>query len=251
MKLNLKYLFTLLFLIFYVGIKAQEDGGKKLRVNRKNPFVKTRIGISPVLGLYFPNSNHTTSARQKMSFCVSIKEEIRLTKHNRDFLWIGAEYMFHGVNFKSYYFYADSLQLYTPERQRFTYDLTFHEIDFPVQLKHSFVKETNTIFSSYVFGGYCYRWLVASQLKVSENGNEIINQAEQVTFKSPAFNPVNSSFLNLGVGFQKNTLLRHNAVFAELQFKYALSPMQFFESYAPSSMYINGHYIYITVGFKL
>ena len=232
-------------------VNGQEDGGEKLRIHRKNPFVKTRISVSPVLGFYFSNPNHTTSAHQKMAFCISLKEEIRLTKQNRDYLLIGVEYMFHGVGFKSYYFYPDSIQLYTPDRKRFTYDLTIHEIDFPIQLKHSFQKETNTIFSSYIFGGYCYRLLVASQLKVSENGNELINKAETLTFKSPAFNPTNSSFLNVGFGVQKNTLLRHNAIFAELQFKYALSPMQFFESFAPSSMYINGHFIYITVGFKI
>ena len=241
----------MILILVCATVNGQEDGGEKLRIHRKNPFVKTRISVSPVLGFYFSNPNHTTSAHQKMAFCISLKEEIRLTKQNRDYLLIGAEYMFHGVGFKSYYFYPDSIQLYTPDRERFTYDLTIHEIDFPIQLKHSFQKETNTIFSSYIFGGYCYRWLVASQLKVSENGNELINKAETLTFKSPAFNPTNSSFLNVGFGVQKNTLLRHNAIFAELQFKYALSPMQFFESFAPSSMYINGHFIYITVGFKI
>ncbi len=251
MKFYKIYLPLLIIVTSYLSVKGQEDGGIKLHVNRKNPYLKTRIGFSPVLGLYFSNPHHTTNTRQKMSFCVSLKEEIRLSKHNRDFLFVGVEYMLHGVSLKSYYFAADSIQLYTPEREKFTYDLTMHEIDFPLQLKHSFQKETNTIFSTYAFGGYCYRWIVASQLKVSENGNEIINQSEKVTFKSPAFNPVNSSFFNLGFGVQKNSLLRHNAVFAELQFKYALSPMQFFESFAPSSMYINGHFIYITVGFKL
>lgn len=230
---------------------AQEDGGKRLRNSRKNPRVKTRISVSPVLGLYKPNKNHTSGSRPKMAFNISLKEEIRLDKNNRDFLMIGAEYMFHGLSFNSYYFYSDSLQLYTPDRLKYKYSLVIHELDFPIQLKHSFQKENNTIFSSYIFAGYCYRWLVESNLKVTEDGNELVNKQESLKFVRPAFNPVNSAFLNVGAGFQKNTTLMHNAVYAEIQFRYSLSPFYFSESFAPSSMYTNNHFIMLTVGVKI
>lgn len=246
-----KYLVTLVLFFLFCLASAQEDGGKQLRNRRKNPVVKTRFGISPVLGLYKSNKHHASGAKPKMAFNFSLKEEIRLDRNNQNFLMIGAEYMFHGVNFNSYYFYADSLQLYTPERLKYKYSLTIHELDFPIQIKHSFQKETNTIFSSYIYAGYCYRWLIDSHLKVTENGNELVNQYEPVKFKIPVFNSVNSSFLNVGVGFQKNTQLRHKAVFMELQFRYALSPFYFNESFAPSSLYTNGHFILLTVGFKL
>lgn len=251
LKLSLTYLLTTIFFTVSILVNGQTNEGKALRGNRRNLIVKTRIGISPVIGIYSPNKNIASGTRQKMAFCFSIKEEITLSKRHRDFLWIGAEYMFHGVNFKSYYFYADSLQLYTPDRKRFTYDITMHEIDFPIQLKHSFTNETNSLSSLYIYGGYCYRWLLASRLTVSENGNEMINQSEKLVFKNPAFNSSNSSFLNLGIGFQKNNVKKKRAVFAELQFKYALSPLQFSESFTPSSMYFNGHFIYITIGFKI
>ncbi|MES2514854.1 MAG: hypothetical protein V4580_11950 [Bacteroidota bacterium] len=246
-----KYLITVVLLLHVCSITAQEDGGRRLRNNRKNPVVKTRIGISPVVGIYKTNKNHTADTRPKMAYNFSLKEEIRLDKNNRDFLMIGAEYMFHGVNFNSYYFYSDSLQLYTKERLKYKYSITIHELDFPIQLKHSFQKETNTIFSSYIYAGYCYRWLIEGNLKVTEDGNELVNRYEHLTFKSPAFTPVNSSFLCIGGGFQKNTQLRHNAVYGELQFRYGLSPFYFNESFAPSSMYTNSHVIMLTVGFKI
>lgn len=232
-------------------MSAQEDGGKKLRNRRKNPIVKTRIGISPMLGIYKSNKNHATKAKPKMAYNFSIKEEIRLDRNNRNFLLVGAEYMFHGVNFNSYYFFADSLKLYTPERLKYKYSLTIHELDFPILLKHSFQKETNSLLSSYIFAGYNYRWLLEGRLKVSESGNDLIDKYELLKFKNPAFNPANNSFFTLGAGFQKNTPLMHNAVYAELQFKYALSPFYFNESFAPSSMYINGHFLLLTIGFKI
>ena len=246
-----KYLITIVSFFLFCSASAQEDGGKQLRNRRKNPVVKTRFAISPVLSLYRSNKRHTTSTKPKMAFQFSWKEEIRLDKNNQNFLMIGAEYMFHGVNFNSYYFYGDSLKLYTPERLKYKYSLTMHELDFPIQIKHSFQKETNTIYSDYIFAGYCYRWLIDSRLKVTENGNELVDQYERVKFKSPAFNPAISSFLSVGGGFQKNTMLRHNAIFAEIQFRYALSPFYFEESFTPSSLYINGHFVLLTVGFKI
>lgn len=251
MNHTLKYLVSFILLLTFCAIHAQEDGGKQLRNNRKNPYVKTRIGFSPVLSLYKSNKNHTTRAKPKMAFHFSLKEEIRLDKKNQNFLLVGVEYMYHGVNFNSYYFYEDSLKLYTPERLKYKYSLTIHELDFPVLLKHSFQKETNTLLSSYIFAGYNYRWLVDARLNVSESGEEVVNQYERLTFKNPAFNPVNSSFFTVGAGFQKNTPLKHNGIYAELQFKYALSPFYFSESFAPTSMYINGHFFLLTIGFKI
>ena len=184
-----------------------------------------------------------------MSFSASWKEEIRLDSKNKSFLMVGAEYMLHGVTFNSYYFYPDSIRLYNGH-MNYRYSLLIHEIDFPLQLKYSFKRENNTIWSQYIFAGYCYRWLVASDLQVTQNGQEIDFQHEKLKFKNPAFNPVNNAFMNIGAGLQKNTPMKHNAFFVELQFRYGLSPFYFNESFAPTSMYISGSHIFLTLGLK-
>ncbi len=250
LKNYFKY-FLLLFILSNVALlTAQEDGGKRLRNNRKNPVVKTRIGFSPVIGLYKPNKNHTSGAKQKLSFNVSLKEEIRLDKNNRCFFMVGVDYMYHGLSFNSYYFYDDSIRFYN-KTMNAKYNLTIHELDFPLQLKYSLKKENNSIFSSYLFAGYCYRWLLDNKLKVSYNGEDMIEKRGGLTFKLPAFSSMNSSFFSAGIGIQKNTPLKQNAVFAELQIRYATSPMYLQENFAPSSLYISSHFIYLTVGFKL
>ena len=132
-----------MFVILFCTALAQEDGGKKLRNRRHNPIIKTRMGFSPVLGLYKSNLHHTSGTKPKMAFNFSLKEEIRLDRHNQNFLLLGVEYMFHGVNFNSYYFHEDSLQLYTPDRLKYKYSITVHELNFPIQIKHSFQNETN------------------------------------------------------------------------------------------------------------
>lgn len=250
MKFISKYLLLVILSLNFCFALAQEDGGRQLRNRRKNPIVKTRIGISPVIGLYKPNKNHTSGAKQKMAFNISIKEEIRLDKKNRCFLMVGAEYVLHGVSFNSYYFYEDSLHLYNGKMNA-RYGLTIQELDIPIQLKYSLQPETNTIVSSYLFAGYCSRWLLANKLKVANNGQEVFAKPVNLKFKLPGFSSSNSSFLSFGFGAQRNTQLRHNAVFAELQFRYSLSPIYFEESFAPTSMYINNHFFLLTVGFKL
>lgn len=245
-----KYFYLILFLSNVLFLSAQEDGGKKLRNKRKNPIVKTRIGFSPVLGLYKPNKNHTSGTKQKLSYAVSLKEEIRLDKNNRCFFMVGVDYMYHGLSFNSYYFHDDSIHFYNKSMNA-KYNLTIHELDFPLQFKYSLKKENNSIFSSYLFAGYCYRWLLDNKLKVDYNGEDVADKRANLTFKLPAFSSMNSSFLSAGIGIQKNTPLRQNAVFAELQIRYATSPMYLQENFTPSSLYINSHFIYLTVGVKL
>ncbi|MBS1634974.1 MAG: outer membrane beta-barrel protein [Bacteroidetes bacterium] len=245
----LKYACFCLLIICTVSGHAQEDGGRKLRAKRKNARVKTRLSVSPVIGLYKTNAHHTSSPRQKMAFCGSLKEEIRLDKQNKCFLMVGAEYMLHGLSFNSYYFYPDSIQLYNGHMD-YRYSLLIHELDFPLQLKYSFRRENNSIWSHYIFAGYCYRWLVASDLQVTQSGQEVDFQHEKLKFKNPAFNPVNNAFMNVGLGMQKNTPMKQNAFFVELQFRYGLSPFYFNESFAPSSMYISGSHIFLTLGLK-
>lgn len=243
-----KYLITLVFCISVISSFAQEDGGKKLRNARRNPRVKTRVSFSPVLGFYKTNKNHATQGKPKMAFNFSLKEEIRINRTNTDFLLLGIEYFNYSMSFNSYYFYADSIQLYNKDKMYFKYSLNVHELDFPILLKHSFQKETNTLVSSYIFAGYCYRLFLSSKLKVDDNGNELVNQNGNLKFKNKALSSVANSFLSVGAGIQRNTQLRQNAVYGEIQFRYGLSPFYFNDTFAPSSMYVNSHFLLITVG---
>ncbi len=216
---------------------------------RKNPFVQTKISVSPVLAFYKTNSHHASKATQKMAICFSLKEEIRIDKKSKSFLAVGIEYMLHGAKFNSYYFPKDSIKLYTGNMNA-TYNLTIQELDFPILLKRSFQRENNALLSGYVFAGYSYRLLIKSQLSVSYNGDEAAYDNGNLQFKIPVITKTGSSFLLAGAGFQKNNPNRHKAVYGELQIKYGLSPLYINQPYSPTSLYISGHFICLTVGVK-
>lgn len=227
-------------------VNAQDHGGH----SQKTPRVQTKISASPILAFYKANKNHAGKATQKMAFCFSLKEEIRIDKKSQSFIAVGVDYMLHGVKFNSYYFSKDSLKLYNGNMNA-TYNLTVQEVDFPILIKRSFQRENNSLLSGYVFAGYSYRLLIKSQLSVSYYGDEVAYDNGNLQFKIPALNKTSSSFLFAGAGFQKNNPNKHKAVYGEIQYKYGLSPMYINQPYAPTSLFINGHFICLTVGIKI
>jgi hypothetical protein len=252
----LRYLYCLWMLfacIFFTPISAQVEpqhlSGNGNGLKSKNS--KTSFSFSPMIGFYNTNIHHTANPTSKKAINVSLRKEFCLDKSGQNFLIIGIEYLFHGVNFKSYYFYEDSLKLYVPNRLNYQYMLTVNELNFPIQLKYSFQKENNTKFSSHIFGGYCHRWLMKGKLQVTDNERELENQSATLSFKNSLLSPVNSSFLTIGFGCQKNMPSINKSIFIETQYRYDLSAFYFEKSFAPTSLFINSKMLLITIGFKL
>ena len=246
---SFKY-FLLVFIIFHAVFAQAQDGGQRGKGTRKTPVAQTKISFSPVLGFYKANKHHAGRATPKMAFCFSLKEEVRIDKKSKSFIGIGVDYMLHGVKFNSYYFAKDSLKLYNGNMNA-EYNLTVQELNFPIYIKRSFQREDNALLSGYVFAGYNYRVLIKSVMSVSYYGNEVAYDDGNLQFKIPAFSKANSSFLSAGAGFQRNNPNRHKSFYAELQFKYGLSPLYIRQPYAPNSLYINSHFVYLTVGLKV
>ena len=212
--------------------------------------MRTRIMIAPVISFYKINKNHAKNPRQKMAGLVSIKEEIRLNyKHNLYFLF-GVEYMVHGVNFNSYYFKPDSLQLYDGE-MNYTYSLYMHEVDFPIQIKLCGTHENNARFTPYLMIGYHFRTMLDANLKVKRDGETVHKTYEVVAFKNQLFSKRNNPFVSLTIGIQKNDLKTfRKCMFAELTYRYGFSPYLLKDTFTPSSMYISGNHLNLGIGFK-
>ncbi len=218
--------------------------------NLKDPLIRTRVAIAPLISFYTVNQNHAQNPYQKMSGLISIKEEIRLNEKHTIFLLIGIEYMAHGLNFNSYYFKPDSLKLYSGN-MNYSYSLYIHEIDIPIQAKYSFTRENNSLVTPYIMIGYHFRTILQGTLQVKQNGDEIENRYEHVTFKNPLFNPENNAFMSATFGIQKNNP-KHpkRCVFAELSYRYGFSPYIISDNFTPSSLFMNGSHLAICLGIK-
>lgn len=242
------YLIILIFLCIGKESFSHRDPFFSSQKNSKDPVLRFRAAIYPVISFYSLNNNHAQDARQKMSGLGSIKGEIRLNEKHTIFLLVGAEYMVHGVSFYSYYFKQDSLQIYTGN-MNYNYNLYVHEIDIPLQLKLSFNKENNSLWTPYVMLGYHFRTIFSGNLTVKQSDGVVVKKYEEVKFKNPLFNPKSNAFASLTFGVQRNNP-KHpkRCVFAEFSYRQGFSPYYISDNFTPSSLFINGSHLVFGFG---
>ncbi len=249
--MKIKILFSIPFFLFgmFVGLRA--DPVIPITTSRnKSPLLRTRVAISPLLSFYSVNPHHAINPRQKMSGMISAKGELRLNMKHTAFFLFGIEYMAHGLNFNSYYFRQDSLQLYNGNFN-YTYSLYVHEIDIPLQVKFSFRRENNALVSPYIMFGYHFRTILFGSLDVTQNGETVVKKTEALTFRNPLFTPHNNAFVSFTVGFQKNNPNQtRNCIFFEVMYRYGFSQYLLSDSFTPSSLYLNGSHIALSLGLK-
>lgn len=244
MRKKLQILFLFLFLICSYSIHSRTAG--KGGVNGNG----LRFGFGPSIGFYSINTNHAQPPSARMSALIGLKKEVRCDRSHKLFFVFGAEYLFHGVNFKSYYFDQDTLQLYD-KSFLYDYSLFLQEIDVPLQLKFSFNRENNTLFSPYIMLGYHIRVLLPATIKVSNNGNVVHQGTEDLRFRHKMINDRLNSFVSLTAGWQKNTINNSRTGFyLELNYRYGFSQYSFKSNYAPSSLYLNGSHLSLQIGLK-
>lgn len=245
-------------IIFYIllpaiignGMIAASDAPYARGDGNKSPIARTRVLLASSINFYKTNSNHSGKASERMSGLFCIKEEFRINRSHTMFFSIGAEYFVHGLKFNSYYFTPDSIQIYDGEMKA-NYSLYVHELDFPLQLKISFRKENNTLMTPYLMFGYHFRTLLFGKVKVKQDGEQLVNQQTDLTFKNPLFSNKCNPFVSLTFGVQKNKPndTRH-CLFAEVSYRQGFSPYLLKEKFTPSSLYITGSHLTIGVGAK-
>lgn len=241
---KVKYSALLCILFFLIPAPHFSQSSKKRSGNGN------RIYFGPVVSIYSINQNHATGPHSKVSGVFGFKREQRLDRDYKTFFLFGFEYFFHGLNFHSYYFAPDTIKLYD-KSFAYNYSLFLHEIDVPLQVKYLFKREDNSLFSPYVAVGYHLRYLLPGNLKITQNGHKIKDDSPDVKFKNALLYNKVSSFVSLGLGWQKNSLSSSKgSFFIELSCRYGFSPYYFESDYAPSSLYINGVHINLQLGLK-
>ncbi len=212
------------------------------------PEKYTRFGIAPVIGFYSLNTKHAISPKARMSFAVFLKRERSMDKSYKAFISYGAEYLFHGVNFKSYYFSQDTLQLYD-ESFSYSYAMFIHELNIPIQAKFTFKSTTNSRLTPYISIGYIPRIFLSSNLTISKDGNNVKSETINLKFKNPFLSSKINSFASLSFGIQSNRTRNESVtVFMELNYKYGFSPYYFNTNYSPSSLFINSSHLSLNIG---
>lgn len=229
-----------LFLFLSPAIKAQEKKEKKMY---------TRVMAGPVLSFYQNNNFHTSSSRARYAFFAGAYEDIRMYK---DFSFMpGLEYTLHGLTFNSYYLAPGHQYLYDKHFD-YNYRLMLQEARLNLLFKQTIGMETRNVVTGYTSCGYVLRYLLSSKMNVSSNlnGDVLFNGTPNIEFEHPIFKKNISSAVKFAAGGQRNFFKTHRAFFFECAFVLSLSRFYIHESFTPSSLYINGSFVQIGLGFK-
>jgi hypothetical protein len=235
-------------IIFLFFITYQLNAHPILK-SKKRPNQFLRVAASPLVGFYSTNLKHASKPSQRMSAMLSVRHELKLDRSNKLFFLYGAEYLVHGMNYKSYYFKQDSLPLYTG-KLNYSYSAYAHEARLPVQFRLSFRNEKNAVASPYVLLGYQLRYITFSKLQVAQNGNVVVNESVDMKFKNGLITSKINSGITLAFGFQKNPINTTVNPFVEVSWQYGFSPYYFQKPYAANNVNMNNSFLGLNVGLR-
>lgn len=211
----------------------------------------TIISAGPVIGFYRLHTNHAVNPSRKTSVVAGIRREVRVDRSYRTYIQFGAEYMVHGLNYRSYLFDPDTIKLYDKSFPM-QYALYVHEVNIPLQLKVLFNRGDNRLFSPYASVAYHLRYLIQGNLEVTDFGNRLKKDFPEMQFRNHLFNKHVNAFLSAGIGWQRNKISDKGAAFfAELNFRYGFSDFYFEKEYSASAVYINATHLCLMLGLKL
>jgi hypothetical protein len=96
------------------------------------------------------------------------------------------------------------------------------------------------------------RYIAGSNLQVESatDGVEKFNDNSKLNFEHSFPFPNGSSYLTVSPGIQKNVLNTHHALFAELNFRYAPTRFQVYESFMASGIFVKHYHIALMLGYK-
>lgn len=209
-----------------------------------------RINLGPSLSFYSLKTKHANSVSAKFAGLVGFKKEVRVDKQYRTFFLFGAEYFFHGANFKSYYFDQDTLRLYDKDFA-YDYDVLMQEVNIPLQVKYSLTRENNSLFTPYFMVGYHLRYLLPGRVTVAKDGDVKVRDWEVMSYRTPlGINQLNSA-ISVTAGWQKNNINHAKTGFyVEACFRYGFSQYLINAKYTPSSLYMNSNHLSLILGIK-
>lgn len=211
-------------------------------------FSKWNAGI--LMQRYYYNTYHARNAISGISFLSGFHQEFSLDGiKNKNFMSIGAEYLYQSFSFQSYYFTQDTLRIYD-NKMEYTYRVQLNELCVPLLYKHNFSRENNDMQGIYFSAGYVYRILLPSVLVVSKDGQSIDNANFRPEFKIPVLSNYGNSYVHFSVGFQKNNPQGKSRMYVEIFGRYGFSPFYVKTSFSANNLYFGNYFIGFGVGMK-
>jgi hypothetical protein len=241
---------SIAFVFFLCLLSGSFQAQKKNNSSGRHAGNGWRYNLGTGLNFYTTNDKHGVDPKQLLNGTFGIRRELRVTRDFKTYLLFGAEYVFHGVNYRSYYFKPDSVKIYD-RKYSYNYALSVNEIHIPIEIKYLLRREDNSLFSPYLLFGYHLRYLGPSSLKVTRG--DVLYQTDRpdMRFRTFLFSEKINASLCASLGWQVNHLGEgKKCLFVEANFQYGFSDYYFRSDYSASSMYLNCIQVTFNIGAK-
>lgn len=245
---HLRHILGLVLLMGLIPLGMQ--GQKNRKASGRHAGNGWRYNIGTGLNFYTTNDKHGVDPKQRLNATFGIRRELRVTRDFKTYLLFGAEYVLHGVNYRSYYFKPDSVKLYD-RKYSYNYALTINEIHIPIEIKYLLRREDNSLFSPYLLFGYHLRYLGPASVTVRKDDQIYQTYHPDMRFRTHLFSDKINASLCASLGWQVNHLGEgKNTLFVEANFQYGFSDYYFKSEYSANAMYLNCIQVTFNIGAK-
>jgi len=239
-----KIFLFLVLLFFSNSIFAQQELSR-----HRSRKLKHRISAGPVISFYKNNTLHTVNTKAKAGFNAAYKCEIPLARKTN--LLVGMEYMSQGLKFNGYFSAPNHTYLFD---QTFSYshDIQYQEVQLPLAFKIALNPEKEKVWSSYIFVGTGFRYLVKSTAFIESDSTQetVMDGPTNLTFENHIVEKHFNAFLQAGFGFQKNFSKTGHALFFEFTYKYNISRLHYVGYNNSNNLNIKDNNLAICIGIR-
>ena len=200
-------------------------GSPRTNAPSRGRHTKVRMNFGFMLKQFYNTDPHYTSnTTGNGGYDFGLKLEIPALRNSS--ILVGAEFIKHSFTFNSYYFAPGYSFLYDGNLI-YNHAISYDEVQIPIEYKFPFKNEIKNIKTFYGVLGWIYRISAYNNVLVTntQKGSFVWEGQDDISPVYPFLFSQGSTALELGIGFQHNTLRSGNAWFIEIDYKYGFSPL--------------------------
>ncbi len=182
------------------------------------------------------------------SFNIGLKRTYTIMGADFD---LGLEYINQSLSFDTYYF-APGYSVIYDKTFPFEHDLNINEFQLPVLYRKTFGRESRSKHTSYFTIGWALRYLAYTSTSIQDNatGVQVYQGKTNLTFEYPFIFSQLGTLVQAGFGLQFNNLLTKKAIFVDLNYKLAITRLNYTGASNSNNIFIDDSAFILTIGRK-
>jgi hypothetical protein len=212
------------------------------------PKKPIRMYLGLVIPTYASDPNTLQNLHSGFSFNLGLKRTYNIMGAEFD---IGLEYVNQTLSFDSYYF-AQGYSVFYDKTYSFEHDLILYEFQLPVLYRKNFGNPSRKKTTSYFTIGWALRYFSYASTSIQDipAGTQVFEGKTNLTFEYPFLSEHLGTLVQAGFGLQFNNHLTRKAIFVDLNYKFAVTRLNYTGVSNSNNLFIHDSNFTLTLGRK-